>query len=405
MDYKRLNVLDKRAANRGANPYVDEYTGFTWNGLHSSNFNCFIENTGHLEFVGAPDFSNNFISPAFQTRTYYTGTASQSKKFQLNLVFYRLTLAELNAALHWLDRSIISDLYFDYEPYWKYSCKLASIGAIKKYPSGRAMYRGRPCDLYLCRVPITFETVYHPEAISAYTVFKTTEQESTIRLVNGEPLDLTYSQSAGADYMPFKEAKSSADFDNISLDTSGNQERYIDRDGNLLKVGQVADNWNSLVLIQTQNLGDSNSHYWRVTLYNPSSHSTTFKLHFFRVTDTVDVWQVWNGDYAFNTAESQDIDAYTNSLNIVHIDMDLDDQQQVNLHYNSEDGTVLMANQLVESVRGVNLPLCTYKSAVANVLIPGAIDSDNPASIDLEIQLGGAESGFAVEYDTYEYTV
>lgn len=485
MDYKRLNTLDKRTPNRGANPFVDDYTGFTWNGVHSSNFNCFIENTGHLEFVGAPEFSNNFISPAFQTRTYYTGTASQSKKFQLNLVFYQLTLAELNAALHWLDRSIISDLYFDYEPYWKYSCKLASMGAIEKYPNGRTIYRGRPCDIYLCRVVITFETVYHPEAISAYTVFKTSEQTSnpiptgsyykgmhvetintateltaanTIYLINasgtvyqdegmppyytpgvheGTPVapgdmvqytsdhfvitpnthysDLEYSLDAGASYMPFHELKPGVTEktlnDNIKLDTTGNGERYVDADKHSLTVADIADYWENMIIIRPADAAKSGEHYWQVRLYNPSSHSTTFKLHFYNITDTVDVWRVWNRDYMLheqNTSildEEEDIDAYNNSLNIVHIDMVLDDDHKVNLHYNSEDGTVLLGNQLVESVRGLSMPLCKYKSASANVLIPGAIDSDHPAYVDLEIQLSGANSQFAVEYDTYEYTV
>lgn len=418
MDYKRLNVLDKRTPNRGANPFVDDYVGFTWNNIHSSNYNCFIENTGHLDFVGAPDFSNNFISPAFQTRTYYTGTASQSKKFSLNLVFYQLTLPELNAALHWLDRSIISDLYFDYEPYWKYSCKLASIGVIEKYVTGRTMYRGRACDTYLCKLPLTFETVYHPEAISAYTVFKSTEQTTATNMgylddstTSWTGPALPYSQNSGGDFMPFRDLLGDeTELDKYRLNEEGNQDTYVDDKGHHVTVAEEAANWSNMILIEPVNMQESGTKYWRLKLRNPSSHSTTFKLHFFNVGKGVDVWQIWNKDYVYGQRDPDDIDAYSNSLNIMHVALDLDDEHLVNLHYNSEDGTVLLGNQLIESVRGTQMPICSYKSAVANVLIPGAINPDQPASIDLEIKIYAPtgqtnNAQFAIEYDTYEYTV
>lgn len=386
MNYNRLNLPDDNdqhikgpVQNRGANPYVDDYVGFTWNNVHSSTFNCFIENTGHLEFVGAPSFSNNFVSPAFQTRTYYTGMQNQSKKFQLNLVFYQLTLSELNAAFHWLDRTIVSDFYFDYEEYWKYSCKLSSIGNIEKYVTGRTMYRGRPCDLYLCRVAVQFETVYHSEAISAYAVCKSTE-EGPASLVT------EYSEHNGSQYFPY-----------TSYD-------------------ETSHAWNELVTLVRREDGVQQPGYWRFLLRNPSSHPTYFKLHMYNVHSTATVHQYWNQDYwnsgLQGTWGEGDIDAYENSICICNVNLSLDPDILLHLHYNSEDGTVICANQLIEQLRSGEAQIpCIYKESAANIALPGAFDPEHPSQIMLEIDITPSDTEGApvpqilIEYDTYEYMI
>jgi len=414
MNYQRLQltgpngqpVIKGPTPVNGANPYVDDYVGFTWNNVHSSSHNCFIENTGHLEFVGAPDFSNNFVSPAFQTRTYYTGMQNSSKKFSLNLVFYQLTLQELNAAFKWLDRTIISDLFFDYEPYWKYSCKLSSIGTMEKYVSGRTMYRGRPCDLYLCRVAVQFETVYHPEAISAYCAYKYTNDAYDSADDFHE-----YSRTTGSNYMPFHEWK------DAKMTIPG----IVPIDVQLPKA------WRPMIILNQDPTPTTDSRgYWRFALKNPSAYPTYFKLHFYNVASNVSVYQYWNNDW-FNNGDGAslgpvdtdgwvnknelDIDAYENSMCICAVSLNLDDDIWLDLHYNSEDGTVLCANQLVEQLRtgDSNIP-CTHKDAVANVYLPGAADSDHPSTIMIEVtidrrMLTDVLPQVGVEYDTYEYMI
>lgn len=427
MNYQRLDitgseqeVIKGNTPVHGANPYVDDYVGFTWNNVHSSSHNCFIENTGHLEFVGAPDFTNNFVSPAFQTRTYYTGMQNSSKKFSLNLVFYQLTLQELNAAFKWLDRTIISDLFFDYEPYWKYSCKLASIGVMEKYVSGRTMYRGRPCDLYLCRVAVQFETVYHPEAISAYCAYKYSDEDAP----QDPSMDFyEYSRTTGSDYMPFREY----DYDQASninlLDNAGLQ--LLTKHGEELVYPTTLKLWRPMILTnQAYNQFTPTRSYWRYVLKNPSAYPTYFKLHFYNVTSSVSVYQYWNNDYFGNgeygslgpvdadgwvRSDELDIDAYENSTCICALNLNLDDDIALNLHYNSEDGTILCANQLIEQLRSGDAQIpCVHKDAVANVYLPGAIDSDHPSTIMLEITIGTRTEGAAqigIEYDTYEYMI
>ncbi len=428
MEYKRLNILDKRAKNNGANPYVDDYVGFTWNNIHSSAYNCFIENTGHLEFIGAPDFSNNFISPAFQTRTYYTGMQNSSKKFSLNLVFYQLSLSELNAAFRWLDRAIVSDFYFDYEPYWKYSCKLSSIGAVEKYVTGRAMYRGHVVDLYLCRVPVTFETVYHPEAISAYTVYKYSDDG----IDHKEDLYYEYSSTTGAQYFPYTTEKTPNDQDSnlpgpfqlLGGDIFG--VKYEEEISKIINQGQIESNTKSVVtafytknpsvfkplttIIDQIEGSRSADGYWRLTLKNPSAYPTPFKIHCYNVFDGIEIYRVDNSDWMWkNKDDEEDIDANINAELICTVNLKLDDDVVLDLNYNSEDGTVLCANQLIEQIRGAasNIP-CTYKNAVANIYVPGTQDPDNPAELILEVWIhgkSGTQPQLSVEYNTYEYMI
>ena len=170
MEYQ---LHDAAQLKHSANPYADEYTGFIWNGHHSSDFNCFIENTGHLTFEPAPEFSNSTVSPAFYDGSLYTGTQTQSKKIQLNLVFYHVTLADFNRALKWLDYKKVSSLLFDYSDDWRYQCKLNSLGVTEKYVDGYCINSTHGSyskqDLYICRMQVSFETVDIHNAIYTYT--------------------------------------------------------------------------------------------------------------------------------------------------------------------------------------------------------------------------------------------
>lgn len=187
MEYQ---LHDAAQLKHGANPYADEYTGFIWNGHHSSDFNCFIENTGHLTFEPAPEFSNSTVSPAFYDGSLYTGTQTQSKKIQLNLVFYHITLADFNRALKWLDYKKISSLLFDYSDDWRYQCKLNSLGVTEKYVDGYCInseYSKR--DLYICRMQVSFETVDIHNAISTYTKVITEKgEDGYYKLTNSNSL-------------------------------------------------------------------------------------------------------------------------------------------------------------------------------------------------------------------------
>jgi hypothetical protein len=78
--------------------YRDRYLGFTYNGKSmnmtaEADFFGFIENDGNqLSFFNTPEFSNEFVSPQFGERTYYTGNTKSNRTFDLKIQLDKITL-------------------------------------------------------------------------------------------------------------------------------------------------------------------------------------------------------------------------------------------------------------------------------------------------------------------------
>lgn len=377
MDY---SLRKNKNLNQGTNPYQDKYTGFTWDSVHSSHYNCFIENTGHLDFQPAPDFSNNFISPQFQTRTYYTGTQNGSKKITLNLVFVGLTLHELNAAMHWLDRRKIADLYFDYSPFWKYTCKLSAIGTMEKYvygkiclahPNGsRIDTKHTYADTYLCKVSVTFETVFESEAIAAY---------STVGLTSGkrDMLEIEVNQENYPD-----------DMDPELIDSSILYEKYQFQD-------ETPNIPNDIITITKTN------HTYNIIIYNPFSIAAPFKIFLDKVHKSV---RISEDVYEFRGNQWKQVG---NTRQLMYTQLRLDDNEYLNLDYNSDDGTVLCGGQLIESLQNdAAQPVCVFKQGLANVKVPGAIDDVTCSRLGLKIEFDEeSDPNLCIVYDGRQYMV
>jgi hypothetical protein len=79
---------------------TDQYLGFTYRGKtlgmnSSADFTGFIENSGNdLQFFNAPEFSNEFTTPQFGERTFYTGNTKSNRNLELNIQLDKITLAE-----------------------------------------------------------------------------------------------------------------------------------------------------------------------------------------------------------------------------------------------------------------------------------------------------------------------
>lgn len=398
MDYARNIDSTKRSSH----PYVDEYTGFTWNNIHSSRYNCFIENTGHLSFEPAPAFSNNFINPQFQNRNYYTGMQMQTKKVQLNLVFYQLTLADLNEALLWLDPTVISSFFFDYEPYWKYTCKLASIGTMEKYVDGCVFIpvegQNRPVrkDLYIGRVQVTFETVYQTDAVSIYTVLATPLDAGQIfNVVNANP----ESSEERLDFATNTDELLIIGVDEASTDVDPNNflEGY-NNSNYFAPESQDPEQW-PLVTGTYVKAADC----WNLTLKNPSMKPVFFKLHLYDVEGNIKVEATrasnQNSDDV-SYAPGGPIDVKHTPNTIVQATLLLDDEHKISLHYNSEDGSLLTADQSVEVLQGFERHnICDYANALSNIMVPPA---QNGVYGKLFLNIYGV-SNWCIEYDLYNY--
>lgn len=385
---------------KAPNPYQTEYTGFTWKNIHSSRFNCFIENKGTLTFEPAPSFSNNFVSPEFQSRTYYTGTQNSNKSITFNLVFYNLTLHELNAAMRWLNRFDISDLFLDYAPYWKYTCKLASIGSMDKRPAGKARIGDKFYDTYLCQVEVKFETVFESNAIAAYSqvylapLTGTETNYQSIVFADMNQLTVNYGEmqeDIGTTFAWNKNDLSLATPDEL-IDPLGAFETSAFADQET-----VEDNSN------TNFVYDGGTKQYRLDLALPNRFSSdaNFKVYLYNIHGGFTIYAVEKElDMTSAGATWREI----NSRMIAHVRLNLDSDKLLNLQYNSDDGSILCCGQLVEQLQDENQNLlCAYKMGLANIVIPAAYNDTQYSLLELRIFVDNPSSMVPESLVAYDY--
>ena len=287
---------------------IDNYMGFTWNGIHSSKFNCFITSKDGLKFVNSPSFSNSLVSSLNQNKAYYTGMTLQSKKIQLTIAAVDLTLDEYNQLLNWLSIYDISTLRLDYQPWYQYNVKLSAIGNSTKHVTGRyqtyypqgSKKAGQPMpglkDLYTCEMSIEFETVADHYA------------ESTFKYVGN------------------------------SKHTDHNAEEF----------GYLENE----LAIPAVIIAKSSDNSFDVDITNVGSVDCGFILCFYNV----------NGSIKVQDRTDQ----------ILYTELNFDSQHCANLYYNSNDGLVYSCGQLIEQVKSNGEYICLQKMSLSNRMIkPG----------------------------------
>lgn len=113
----------------------DRYLYFTFNGIESSRYRCFYENSGEdLSFPAFPSFSNNITAPLYQTHSYFLGTSISNKVFNLRCAAEELTMNEFKQLQRWLDIETIGTLKFDFMPYYHYIVKVESFSNVLFMP-------------------------------------------------------------------------------------------------------------------------------------------------------------------------------------------------------------------------------------------------------------------------------
>ena len=113
----------------------DKYSQFYYNGVHSSVYNLFYVNeTGGLTYPFSPSFTQNFVTPMYQGRTYFLGTDLQQTTYNLTLAASKLSNSELNAIFDWLNIGKPSYITFDAFPNYSQLVVITSIGESTIYP-------------------------------------------------------------------------------------------------------------------------------------------------------------------------------------------------------------------------------------------------------------------------------
>lgn len=143
----------------------DKYMYFTWRGISSSKYNCFIVNDKHsLQFVNAPSFSNNYADAMYQNKSYFLGTSVQRKTLTFKVACDRITLDEYREFLSWLNIYSIGFLQLDYEDWYGYNVKLSALTESEKYP----LYECEGKMVYMVVLTLTFETTDDFYAVHKY---------------------------------------------------------------------------------------------------------------------------------------------------------------------------------------------------------------------------------------------
>lgn len=103
-----------------------DYVGFNFNGIHSSQFGLLsVSNGNRYSKSLLPNFKDSILET--DSGTYYFGSKFQNREFDLTVAFDDVTESELREISSWLyNGGKISSLIFDELPYKKYFCKCSS---------------------------------------------------------------------------------------------------------------------------------------------------------------------------------------------------------------------------------------------------------------------------------------
>lgn len=107
--------------------FEGEFLGFTFNNIHSSNFNIVRISSGDRFVEG---LTNSFTDQTAQINghngVYFFNTNRGTLQKEINFAFQGLTETNLRQLRQWLDGNKLGDLIFDENPYKVYPAKVAT---------------------------------------------------------------------------------------------------------------------------------------------------------------------------------------------------------------------------------------------------------------------------------------
>lgn len=113
----------------------DKYLYFSFDGVHSSVYNCFYSNNGEdKNFPMFPVFNDFTETPLFQKRSYYLGTSQNNKDFTFNCVCEKVTLNQFRQLQKWLSAEKIANLSLDFVPNYHWKVKIKSFSVVSLFP-------------------------------------------------------------------------------------------------------------------------------------------------------------------------------------------------------------------------------------------------------------------------------
>lgn len=134
----------------------NDYTGFTFNGIHTSQLGLVRVSSGsRYQRSLLPSFQNFTETDGSIDGTYYFGNNNKSKNFNIDLAFDSVTEEELQEISQWLNVDI-GELIFDELPFKKYYARIdgsPNMQYIPFYEKGNRIYKGEISFNFICYDP------------------------------------------------------------------------------------------------------------------------------------------------------------------------------------------------------------------------------------------------------------
>lgn len=139
--------------------YEDEYMYFTFNGIHSSQYNLIIQNDKERTLFVDRGTKIDFAQPKYQSGQHLLGVSHPQRQFSLKLLGSGLNSFQIERILKWLQPGATGNLAFDHSKGWEYDVVVQTV----KNPTCITV----DYNLYDIVIDITFVTVENSLARNA----------------------------------------------------------------------------------------------------------------------------------------------------------------------------------------------------------------------------------------------
>ena len=158
------------------------YTGFTYNGIHSSVFGITRRSSGKT-------YEENLVSSILDKATekpgsdgsYHFYSSHSKREFVVNFAFYNITEEKKRLISELWNDGNIHDLIFDEAPYKVYSAKITGKSVMKEMPleeNGQRVYCGEGSFVFTCYYPYALSRYQFSQDYNANNIHDWAEQEN-----------------------------------------------------------------------------------------------------------------------------------------------------------------------------------------------------------------------------------
>lgn len=182
-----------------------EFTGFTYNGIHSSKYHILrVSNSNRYNLGLAPSMTEQTGIATGRDGSFYFGTTYKQKDITIDFAFDSVTDSDISGLKQWLNGKNIAPLIFDEMPDRAYSAKVSGAPTFKFVcfdgPNGGRIYKGEGNIKFVCFYP--FARALSESTVPFIYTVQGQRQTKYERVVGGEaPTPFIYETTVARDYL------------------------------------------------------------------------------------------------------------------------------------------------------------------------------------------------------------